>query len=151
MNIHITDFRPPKIAQLLVLVAAVLNWTTPLGKLQIYSNRVPGIVLGIFGFAIMIWSWWLFKKVDTAICPTSKSDYLVTSGIFRVTRNPMYLGMIAMLFAMAIFVGTLPFYLAGLAYFVIINNFFCPYEENKLAQSFGDSYLSYKSKVGRWL
>jgi protein-S-isoprenylcysteine O-methyltransferase Ste14 len=151
MSIQVINYRPPKIAQLLVLAAVVLHWATPLGRLDIFSNQVFGISLGIGGFGVMMWGWWLFKKYDTAICPTAKTDRLVTSGAYRFTRNPMYSGMILMLLALAIFVGTFPFYLAAVACFIVINTVFCPYEESKLTETFGDTYLYYKNKVRRWL
>ena len=151
MRIRIIDYRPPKIAQFFVLVAALLNWTTPLGEFQVYSSRVFGAILGTIGFGVMMGAWWQFKKRDTAICPLEKTDSLITSGLFRISRNPMYAGMIAMLSALAIFFGTIPFYLAALAYFLVINGVFCPYEENKLTESFGDTYSSYKNDVRRWL
>ena len=151
MDIRITNIRPPRIAQILVLTAVLLHWLTPLDHVYVYSSQVPGIILGICGFGIMMWGWWLFKKYDTAICPTAETDRLVMSGIFRLSRNPMYLGMVVMLLALSILVGTLPFYLATVVFFVVINNFFCPYEENKLAVAFGDTYMTYKNTVRRWL
>lgn len=151
MNFRIIDYRPPKIAQLFILAAVGLHWATPLSQLHVYSNPVAGIILGAAGFLVMMWGWWLFRKFDTAICPTARTDRLVTSGVYRFTRNPMYLGIIAMLLAVAILVGTFPFYLAAAAYFVVINNVFCPYEESKLTEAFGDTYASYKRRVRRWL
>lgn len=150
MNVPIINYKPPKIAQLFVLLAVLLHWAVPMNRLQVYSNQLLGIIVGVAGFGVMIWAWWLFKKFDTAICPTEKTDRLVKSGIYRYSRNPMYLGMVGMLSALAIFVGTLPFYLAAAAYFIVINGFFCPYEENKLTEAFGDEYLNYKRKVRRW-
>ena len=74
MNIRIIDYRPPKIAQLFVLTAALLHWAAPLSHLHIYVNQLLGIIVGTGGFAIMMWGWWLFRKIDTAICPTAKSN-----------------------------------------------------------------------------
>lgn len=151
MKIRIIDYRPPRIAQFFVLAAALMHWAIPLSQLQVYSNQVLGIILGVGGFGVMMWGWWLFKRFDTAICPTAKTDCLVTSGVYRVSRNPMYLGVVGMLLAVAIFVGTFPFYLATAAYFLVMNNVFCPYEEHKLSEAFGDTYISYKNKVRRWI
>jgi len=105
MGIRIVDYRPPEIAQLLLLCAAILHWATPLCQLHIFSNHVLGVILGISGFGLMMRGWWLFKKFDTASCPTAITDRLVTAGVYRFTRNPMYLGVIAMFLAVAIFVG----------------------------------------------
>lgn len=151
MNLRVIYYRPPRIAQLFILIAALLHWATPLSNLHIYSNREIGVVVGIAGFGLMMWCWWLFQKFNTAVNTVEKTQYLVTSGVYSLSRNPMYLGMIAMLFAIAIFVGSIPFYLAAVAYFLVINNVFCPYEENKLAGTFGDRYISYKNRVRRWI
>lgn len=151
MKARFIDYRPPRIAQLFVLTAVVLHWATPMSRLHVYSNHPLGVTLGMGGFVIMMWGWWLFKKEDTAICPTAKSEHLVTTGIYRLTRNPMYLGVVAMLLGIAVFVGTVPFYLAAVAFFAVINRVFCPYEENKLGETFGASYLSYKQIVRRWI
>jgi len=150
MKKRIIDYRPPKIAQLLVLSAAALHWATPLGRVVIYENKSIAVLLGLSGFGVMIWGWLLFKKFDAAICPTAKSNLLVTSGIYRFTRNPMYLGIVVMLLAIALFVGTLPFFLVTVCCFLVLNNIFCVYEENKLTEAFGETYSSYKTKVRRW-
>ena len=151
MNLRIIDYRPPRIAQCFVLTALLLHWLTPVNRLHIYSNQVLSAVLGAGGFVIMMWGWWLFRKYQTAICPKGNASTLITSGIYRFSRNPMYLGIVFMLLGIALFAGSLPFYLAAVAYFLIINNGFCPYEEERLAGIFGESYLAYKKQVRRWL
>lgn len=63
----------------------------------------------------------------------------------------MYLGMVTMLGGVALFFGTLHYYLATILYFVLIDQWFCSYEEEKLAATFGHDYERYKSKVRRWI
>lgn len=151
MKNRIVDYRPPKIAQALVLAAALLHWATPLKQVQLYSSPWLGLLVGAAGFTVMMCGWWLFRKYDTAICPSAKPRRLVASGIYRVSRNPMYLGMVAMMSGLALYVGSLPFYLAGATYLVVIDRFFCPYEENRLADTFGDEYRDYRKRVRRWI
>jgi len=151
MKLQIINLRPPKIAQAFVLVAALLHGLTPMREMVIYSQPVAGAVLGILGFCIMMWGWGLFKKQDTAVCPTAINTHLLTSGIYRFTCNPMYLGVIIILLGIAIAVGSLPFYLVTVLYFIVINHVFCPYEEQKLVATFGDDYLAYKDRGRRWL
>jgi protein-S-isoprenylcysteine O-methyltransferase Ste14 len=151
MKTRIVDYRPPRIAQALVLAAALLHWATPLKQVQVYSGQGPGLFLGAAGFAVMMWGWWLFRKHDTAICPSAQPRRLVASGIYRLSRNPMYLGMVAMLFGLALFVGSFPFYLAAAIYLVVIDRFFCAYEERRLTETFGDEYLDYRNRVRRWI
>ena len=56
-----------------------------------------------------------------------------------------------MLWWLAMIVGSVPFYLAAVAYFVAMDAAFCPYEEEKLQRLFGDTFLRYREKVRRWL
>jgi protein-S-isoprenylcysteine O-methyltransferase Ste14 len=62
----------------------------------------------------------------------------------------MYLGMLIMLTGVAVFMGTLPFYVATATLFAILNFVFCPYEEDKLARTFGRSHEQYRQRVRRW-
>lgn len=146
----IIKFRPPRIAMVFVLVAAVLHWLVPEWG-RFHTHPRFGMSLGIIGLGVMMWGWWLFKKHDVAICPCSETARLITYSIYRATRNPMYLGLTVMLIGLALYMGTLPFYLAAIAYFAVINWGFCPYEEAKLASIFGQEYLNYKARVRRWL
>jgi len=151
MLMRIIDYRPPKIAQVFLLVAALLHWGTPLQHIHVFSDPVLAAILAITSFSVMMWAWFLFKQFDVAICPRSETNKLISTGIYKLSRNPMYLGVVGMLLAVAIFAGTFPFYLATAAYFIIINFVFCPYEEDKLSETFTEDYLCYKNKVRRWL
>jgi protein-S-isoprenylcysteine O-methyltransferase Ste14 len=151
VDFRIIDYRPPRIAGFFVLIAALLHRITPLSQLYIWSSPLQGAVIAITGFTVMMQAWWRFRKYETAICPTAKTERLVTSGIYRYTRNPMYLGLAGMLLAIAISIGTFPFYCAFAAFFMVMNSVFCPYEENRLSEAFGHAYLSYRNRVRRWL
>lgn len=151
MTLNLIDYRPPRIAQLLALVAALLHWSTPLRGVQLYANPPLGIAAGLGGFLIMLWAWWLFRRAETAICPTASSTALVTDGVYRFTRNPMYLGLVGMLLGLAIGVGTLPFYLAAGAFFAVIDQVFIPFEERKMKDTFGGEWLRYRTGTRRWL
>ncbi len=118
---------------------------------QCMTLPVTAIAIGVVGFALMIRTWWLFKVTGTAICPTDESSTLVTRDIFRVSRNPMYLSMTMMLAAIALFFGSLPFYAALVIYGLVLDRVFCPYQEQKLARTFGEQYAAYRVQVRCWL
>lgn len=144
-------FRPPRMAMAFAGVAAVIDWLLR-GRLQVLAPHPgAGWLVGGAGFVIMMRGWWLFKEAKVAISPTAETVRLVTHGIYRVTRNPMYLGLALMMTGLAVGIGTAPFYLAALAWFVVINNVFCGYEEAKLVARFGAEYLEYTRRVRRWL
>jgi protein-S-isoprenylcysteine O-methyltransferase Ste14 len=73
--------------------------------------------------------WRLFRLAHVAISPTAPTERLVTNGLYRVTRNPMYLGLVLMLAGAALGVGTVPFYASTIVYFLIVDRVFCRYEE----------------------
>jgi protein-S-isoprenylcysteine O-methyltransferase Ste14 len=85
----------------------------------------------LIGFLLIPGAWWQFRQGGIAICPTAPTEGLITHGVYRYTRNPMYFGMMLMLLGIAFFFGPLPFYLAAATVFAILNRVFCPHEEQK--------------------
>jgi len=118
---------------------------------SIWFAIVGGIVF-LAGFALTLNASRWFAQEKTEILPTSPTNrVLVTQGPYRRTRNPMYLGMVVSLLGIAIWLGTLPMFLAALADFLVLNFVFIPFEEEKMARQFGASFEAYKQKVRRWL
>jgi len=133
----------------LLAVAMVVHLAMPLTLLP--SSMMVGVGVGLAGFLVMLRGWWMFKRHETAICPTAETAVLITHDVYALTRNPMYLGMILMLLGCAICAGSLPFYGVAVIYFLVINQVFCPYEERDLSGGFGTEYAEYKNRVPRWL
>lgn len=148
---RILVLRPPRIAMTLVLIAATLHYSLPTVEITLSSWPVAAAFLATCGFAVMLRAWWLFKSRGTAICPTATTTVLITDDVFALSRNPMYLGMLMMLLALALYFASLPFYSAACIYFMTLNNVYCRYEEQKLARDFGSAYISYRRRVRRWL
>jgi len=151
MTSRLIEYRPPRIAMFLLLMALFLHLLFPMPWSYQYSSIYLSGTLVSAGFGVMMLAWWQFRERKVAICPTASTCHLITGGIYRFTRNPMYLGMVAMLGGVAVYFGTLPFYAVTIIYFVIIDRWFCLYEEKKLSKEFGRDYESYRSKVRRWL
>lgn len=144
-------YRPPGISKFLLALAFLLNWLLPAGEPVLYSAPWLAFAVGSAGFGIMIWAWWLFREADTAICPTAGSTALVTAGAYRISRNPMYLGIVLMMLAAALWFGTWPFYAVTVIYFLVMDRVFCPYEEQDLARTFGEPFTNYCNRVRRWI
>ena len=110
-----------------------------------------GALLVVLGLASTISSSSLFRRVGTPVRPFLQSTVLVTSGAYRVTRNPMYMGMVLMLLGVAILLETAAAFLP-IPFFVwqIRRKFVLP-EERFLEGLFGQQYLDYKARVRRWL
>jgi protein-S-isoprenylcysteine O-methyltransferase Ste14 len=94
-----------------------------------------------------------FRAARTTVNPLhpEKASALVSAGVYRVTRNPMYVGMLCLLLAWAAFLAT-PAALVGPLLFVLyITRFQIIPEERILRERFGESYVEYMKQVRRWI
>ncbi len=94
-----------------------------------------------------------FVKAKTTIDPVhlDKPAALVTSGVFRLTRNPMYMSMVLLLCAWACALARSSAVLGPIAFVLYINRFQIRSEERALIAIFGKEYAQYKAKVRRWI
>jgi protein-S-isoprenylcysteine O-methyltransferase Ste14 len=142
---------PPVYLLLAFGLMEALHYLAPLGRFieppYSYLGAVP-LLAGLFMSATAAGS---FRKAGTPVVPFEPSTVLVTSGFFRYTRNPMYLGMVLMLVGVALLLGSLgPLVVIPVFVWIIQSNFIRG-EEQFLEDIFGEQYLSYKRKVRRWI
>ena len=132
-------------------------WLLPLyPKLQLlYGNQriVLAVLLVLLGQGIAVAGMVAFRRARTTINPVraSEASSLVNSGIYGLTRNPMYLGWALTLLAWAIYLGNLIAFVFVPLFVWYITRFQIKPEERVLTQLFGDQFLSYSSKVRRWI
>jgi protein-S-isoprenylcysteine O-methyltransferase Ste14 len=144
--------RPPGWFLIVLALAAACHYIVPARRIAVFSNAPLGGVIFLFGFFFALYGNRLFAREGTEIDPLSPANrVLVTRGAFSVSRNPMYVGMVLGLLGIAIYVGTLPFFVAAAAQFCILNFGFIPFEEEKMERQFGDEYRAYCKRVRRWL
>jgi protein-S-isoprenylcysteine O-methyltransferase Ste14 len=110
-----------------------------------------GLAPGVFGLWMMAVSARSFRKADTGLVPFDEATVLVTSGFFRYTRNPMYLGMVLLLVGVAILHGSAAAFLPVPLFALIIHRNFVLAEERFMERAFGDAYRDYRERVRRWL
>jgi len=103
------------------------------------------------GFAIMLNPVRAFKRANTGAIPFSKSTALVTTGMYRFTRNPMYLGMALILAATAVKLGSLGGWIPIPLFIAVIHHQFVRNEEIFLTAIYGDDYRNYCNQVRRWI
>ena len=107
----------------------------------------------VLGFIVTFSSARNFKKKDTTVNPMkpNETSKLVTDGFFKITRNPMYLGMLLFLLGLSIYNGLivglvfLPLFVGYITFFQIIP------EERAMIEIFGEDYKAYMKKVRRWI
>ena len=110
-----------------------------------------GAVPLVGGIAIALAANRLFSRNDTPIHPFATATTLVTDGPFKLTRNPMYLGLTLTLVGIAMLLGSLSPWLVIPAFVVAISRLFIRREERTLQERFGDAYSAYRKTVRRWI
>lgn len=142
---------PPLVFVAAFLVGVALEWAVPLP-----GPPAPwGLTAGLLGIAAFLAlnppSVLLFRRAETSVVPFRPAAALVTSGPYRLTRNPMYLGFVFLYLGLALWLGVLwALVLLPVAVAVVDRMVIAP-EERYLERAFGEEYRRYRARVRRWL
>jgi protein-S-isoprenylcysteine O-methyltransferase Ste14 len=142
---------PPQLAFVALVIGSLLHALLPVTWRIIPAIPAMGIVLLSVGAALAVWALALFRNRRTPVYPTTTPTTLVTSGPFRFTRNPMYLGIVLILFSLVLLLGSLPMLVAPVLFLLVMNLYYLPFEEAKMEKLFGEAYSTYRQRVRRWL
>ena len=116
------------------------------------ATRALALLLLAVGAILYLRSAWDFASFGRGTpAITDAPKRLVTRGFFRYTRNPMYVAVLSAIAGWAILYGTLILWAYGAVVFVFFSLFIRFYEEPRLTREFGDEYVAYMKRVGRWL
>lgn len=144
---------PPIYALSIALIMWLFSVHFPVMELVKTPLNNVGIGLIIIAGMMDLSSLYLFFKKRTTPNPM-KPEFttgLVITGMYKISRNPMYLGMLIMLFGFAIFLGKLTPFLVLPLFYLLITELQIKPEEEVLEEKFGQAFLAYKSKVRRWV
>ena len=153
MNTHVLDtpIPPPVVA----LIVALLMWNASAWwpVLDLPAWRIPLVLLLVAaGAALDLSGLWAFHRAKTTVNPMKpdKTSSLVSSGVYRLTRNPMYLGLAFFLSAGAVMLWSPLALLGPPAFVAYINRFQIKPEERVMRERFGEAYTDYCARVRRW-
>jgi protein-S-isoprenylcysteine O-methyltransferase Ste14 len=152
---HVLELKVPPLAFGLLIAALMwlviwalptFGFTFPARTLISVSVAVAGVVMSGLGVVS-------FRRAKTTVNPMKpeSSSSLVVSGIYRWTRNPMYLGFLLGLLGWAIFLSNVLAFLFLPVFILYMNRFQIEPEEKALAVLFGKQFATYKSRVRQWL
>ncbi|GLT15943.1 methyltransferase family protein [Vibrio algivorus] len=146
--------KPPIVSVIAVMIMFGLDYWLPSDRLGVGQYRL-GIVLGLvlIGFMLAVIGVKTFIQAETTIHPDLKhaTNKLVTNGIYRLSRNPMYLGMLLNLLAISVWLNNWLTIGVCIGFVCYISQFQIKPEERFLQQRFGKQYTDYCKKVRRWL
>jgi protein-S-isoprenylcysteine O-methyltransferase Ste14 len=113
---------------------------------------VLAVAVLVLGAAIYCWCVWDFATFGRGTpAPIDAPQKLVVRGLYRFTRNPMYVGVLAVIVGWAMFFRTMNLVLYALSVGICFHLFIVLYEERRLSEAFGSQYAEYCSEVARWL
>jgi len=153
--VNALELKIPPVVQ--VVIIAGLMWALA-GLLPGLSFAIPGsplVALGIVmtGVVVALLGVLEFRTAGTTVDPRApeQSASLVVRGVYRVSRNPMYVGFLLMLTGWAVFLGNIASLLLLPVFILYMNRFQIVPEEQYMREKFGEAYAQYQATVRRWL
>ena len=144
---------PPIVALLLAAVMWLLSLVVPRVEAPPWLRVALALAIAVPGAAFSIAGAVAFRRAKTTLNPLrpEAASTLVTGRVYRITRNPMYVGLLLGLVAWAVGLSSLEALVGPVAFMLYINRFQIGPEEKALSAKFGGDYAAYTAKVRRWL
>jgi len=144
-------FSPPLIFVILIFAGGLAGYYWPVGMGVPASFQIVGFALIVFGVAIAFMVNSVFKRADTAIEPWKPTTNIVTTGVYRWSRNPIYTGFCLVNMGIGISANNFWIFVSFIPGAILVYIIAIAKEESYLEGKFGEEYLAYKAKVRRWL
>ena len=149
------ELRVPPLALLVVFASAIwlVGRYLPTANLALPGRQTFALISLLLGLAVVSAGVFEFRRRKTTMSPFSpeRTASVVSSGIYRWTRNPMYLGMALALFGVAVWQANLFGFAAVLLFCAYLTRFQIVPEERMLLKLFGEEFATYMNQVRRWI
>lgn len=144
---------PPVVALAVALVMWAVTLLVPPMAVPSGVRLTVSVILAGLGIAISAAGMASFRKAQTTTNPMKPdtASALVSSGIYRKTRNPMYLGILFVLIGWGVFLANAVSVLCSFLFVLYMNRFQIAPEERSLSAKFGVEFMAYKASVRRWI
>jgi len=142
---------PPIILYTGIALMIILHFVVPGMWLIPRPYNYLGLLPLIIGVVINLLADKSFSTRGTTVKPGEESSALVKTGVFRFTRNPMYLGFTFGLIGIGVLLGSLTPWLVVVAFPIVIETIYIRIEEKMLEETFGEEYRTYKGTTRRWI
>jgi protein-S-isoprenylcysteine O-methyltransferase Ste14 len=151
MNIMLKKILPPSYLYVAIILIILLHFIFPIAQVFTIPWNLVGIIPLIVGAALNLSADNAFKRYQTTVKPYKESNALITEGVYRFSRHPMYLGFVLILFGLSLLLGSISPYIVVILFAILMDVVFIRVEESMLEATFQDEWKEYKSKVRRWI
>jgi protein-S-isoprenylcysteine O-methyltransferase Ste14 len=152
---HVLELKVPPVAVGLLIAGLMwfVSWAMPAFQFVLPARVVLAVSLAGACAVIAVVGVASFRRARTTVNPMKpeSSSSLVQSGVYTLSRNPMYLGLLLILIGWAIFLSNALAFLVLPVFIFYMNRFQIEPEERALTCLFGEEFVAYKSRVRRWL
>jgi protein-S-isoprenylcysteine O-methyltransferase Ste14 len=142
---------PPLLFVLPIVASLAIEWLFPTSFVQGALRWILGALIFVAGIALSGGGFITQRRAGTDPIPYKPSTRIVSHGVYRFTRNPMYLGFALCTLGLAILVDSAWMLLAVPVGLILIDRIVIRREERYLERKFGEEYLSYKRRARRWI
>jgi protein-S-isoprenylcysteine O-methyltransferase Ste14 len=142
---------PPLIYVIIFGLALALHQFVPLAFLPMIPARVAALIFLGAGVILLVWCNVLFRRAHTSLVPVKPSTTLVIAGPYRLTRNPMYVGLLCVYIAAALWFDEVWALILAPLVVLAVQRLAIAKEERYLERKFGDAYRQYRIHVRRWI
>jgi protein-S-isoprenylcysteine O-methyltransferase Ste14 len=142
---------PPTYLAVAIILIFFIHFILPLGNPVGMPWRLLGLVPLVLGGVLNLVADSSFKRHETTVKPFRESRILVTSGVFRISRHPMYLGFVLILLGIAVLLGSLSPYLVVIGFAIFLEMVFIREEERMLEEQFRQQWNNYRARVRKWI
>src|SRR2546426_2742279 len=142
---------PPLLFVLPILASLALEWFVPTSFVDGVFRWILGALIVVTGLALNVVGFITQKRAGTDPIPFNPSTRIVAHGLYRFSRNPMYIGFALCTLGVAILVNSAWIMLAVPVGLILIDRIVITREERYLERKFGEEYLTYKRRVRRWV
>jgi protein-S-isoprenylcysteine O-methyltransferase Ste14 len=151
-GMHPLALRVPPVVVVLIVSTTMVAAASLTGP-TLPTSTTAAVAFAALGFAIALAGVVTFKRHRTTVDPRfpDKTSTLVTRGVYRLSRNPMYLGFLLCLVGLAVQLGSVVAWALLPLFVVYMNRFQIGPEEVVLQAAFGDAFTTYRRQVRRWL
>lgn len=152
---HYLELKIPPLLQVLLFALAMWGsaYSAPAADINLPVHIILAIVTGLISSVFMLGGVLAFKRADTTVNPITPQDtnLIVTTGLYCISRNPMYLGFLLALLSWALLLSNALAYAWLPLFIAYMNRFQIQPEERILEEKFGEAYGAYKGEVRRWI
>ena len=141
---------PPTLFWILIAAIVAVDRLFPLVSLAVLWLPWAGAGLVVLGLAVSIAGKRQFQRIGTNVYTFDEPGQLVNDGFFRISRNPMYLGLVLAGFGAALVSATVSALVLAAVFAITVRCWYIAFEERAMRRRFGDAYEGYCREVGRW-